>query len=72
MANFRGCECNHAWPGQILHIALPDGWDDMSNLPPEDERHAIKVLFQLLDDFTAEREAIQGDQATSRVSGNRT
>ncbi|MFE5740793.1 hypothetical protein [Streptomyces celluloflavus] len=68
----RGCECNHAWPGQILHIALPDGWDDMSNLPPEDERHAIKVLFQLLDDFTAEREAIQGDQATSRVSGNRT
>ncbi|MFE7666178.1 hypothetical protein, partial [Streptomyces celluloflavus] len=30
------------------------------------------VLFQLLDDFTAEREAIQGDQATSRGSGNRT
>ncbi|MGW7447613.1 hypothetical protein [Kitasatospora sp. NPDC054795] len=68
----RGCECSHAWPGQVLHIALPDGWDDISNLPPEDEKHAIKVLFQLLDDFAAEREALQADQATSQVSDNGT
>lgn len=30
--------------------------------PPEDEQHAIKVLFELLDEFTAEREAAQGAQ----------
>ncbi|WP_395295591.1 hypothetical protein ACF9IK_20255 [Kitasatospora hibisci] len=60
----RGRECSHAWPGQVLHIALPDGWDNISDLPPEDEKQAIKVLFQLLDDFTAEREATQGSQVT--------
>lgn len=60
----RGHECSHAWPGQVLHLALPDGWDNISDLPPEDEKQAIKVLFQLLDDFTAEREAMQGSQVT--------
>ncbi len=60
----RGRECSHAWPGQVLHIALPDGWANISDLPPEDEKQAIKVLFQLLDDFTAEREATQGSQMT--------
>ncbi|WP_331755917.1 hypothetical protein [Streptomyces sp. NBC_01643] len=58
----RGHDCNHAWPGQVLHIALPNGWDDIWNLPPEDEQRAIKVLFELLDDFAAEREAAQGAQ----------
>ncbi|MCC3768224.1 hypothetical protein [Streptomyces sp. UNOC14_S4] len=53
----RGQDCNHAWPGQVLHIALPDGWDDMWCLPPEDERRAIDVMFQLLDVFLAERES---------------
>ncbi|MEV0534924.1 hypothetical protein [Kitasatospora sp. NPDC050463] len=48
----------------MLHIALPDGWDRISDLPPDDEKQAIKVLFQLLDDFTAEREATQGSQVT--------
>ncbi|MFE7107289.1 hypothetical protein ACFU98_03510 [Streptomyces sp. NPDC057575] len=33
----RGRECNHAWPGQVLHIALPDGWDYMWDLPRDDE-----------------------------------
>ncbi|WP_406200198.1 hypothetical protein OH807_18810 [Kitasatospora sp. NBC_01560] len=56
----RGRDCNHAWPGQVLHLALPDGWDDISDLPSEDEKHAIKVLFQLLDDFIGEREAARG------------
>ncbi|WP_225804591.1 hypothetical protein [Streptomyces sp. NK15101] len=56
----RGRDCNHAWPGQVLHIALPHGWENVWNLPPEDEQHAIKALFELLDEFTAEREVAQG------------
>ncbi|MCG7523902.1 hypothetical protein MHW47_05515 [Streptomyces sp. OfavH-34-F] len=59
----RGRDCNHAWPGQVLHIAFSNGWDeDIWNLSREDERHAIKVLFELLDEFTAEHEAAQGAQ----------
>jgi len=58
----RGRDCSHAWAGQVLHIALPSGWDDIWNLPPEDEQRAIKVLFELLDEFAAEREAAQGAQ----------
>ncbi|MEZ0064380.1 hypothetical protein ABIA32_000358 [Streptacidiphilus sp. MAP12-20] len=53
----RGRSCNHGWPGQVLHIALPDGWDNIWKLPPDDEKHAIEVLFQLLDEFVTEREA---------------
>ncbi|MGK5639195.1 hypothetical protein ACSNOK_12945 [Streptomyces sp. URMC 126] len=56
----RGRDCQHAWPGQVLHIAFPGGWDDLWNLSPEDERHAIRVLFELLDAFAAEREAVRG------------
>ncbi|MBI0380254.1 hypothetical protein JBE27_29290 [Streptomyces albiflaviniger] len=56
----RGRDCNHAWPGQVLHIALPNGWDDIRILSPEDDRRAIKVLFELLDEFASEREATQG------------
>lgn len=52
----RGRDCNHAWPGQVLHIALPGGWENLWELPPEDERHAIKALFRLLDEFLALRE----------------
>ncbi|MEU4896076.1 hypothetical protein AB0B12_25415 [Streptomyces sp. NPDC044780] len=56
----RGHGCSHAWPGQVLHIALPNGWDNIWDLSPEDDRHAIKVLFELLDEFISEREAAQG------------
>ncbi|WP_307711180.1 hypothetical protein [Streptomyces sp. V1I6] len=42
------------WPGQVLHIALPDGWDSMWELSYEDEQRAITTLFQLLDQFAAE------------------
>jgi hypothetical protein len=52
----RSRDCNHAWPGQVLHIAIPGGWDSVWDLPPEDENQAIKVLFELLDEFAAERE----------------
>ncbi|MEU6214400.1 hypothetical protein ABZ891_31450 [Streptomyces sp. NPDC047023] len=52
-----------ATPGQVLHIALSHGWENIWDLPPEDEPRAIKVLFELLDDFLAEREAAVNTQA---------
>ncbi|MFI5953049.1 hypothetical protein [Cryptosporangium sp. NPDC051539] len=50
----RGKECNHAWPGVVLHLAFPDGW--ARDLPPDDDAHAVAVLFGLLDEFLAQRE----------------
>ncbi|RRR70217.1 hypothetical protein [Streptomyces sp. RP5T] len=52
----RGRECNHAWPGLVRHLALPDGWHHWQ-LSPEQEERVMAVLFALLDDFLAEREA---------------
>ncbi|MEU6556409.1 hypothetical protein ABZ915_40120 [Streptomyces sp. NPDC046915] len=46
---------NLVWEAQIRQIALPSrqaGWD----LTPEQEVHVLKVLFELLDKFLAERE----------------
>jgi hypothetical protein len=51
----RGQDCNHAWPGHVRHIALPDGWDHW-DLPPDQEKLVIDVLFGLLDEYLAERE----------------
>jgi hypothetical protein len=34
------------------------------NLTPECEAHAIEVLFQLLDEFLADRENNEDDQVT--------
>jgi hypothetical protein len=61
----RGKECNHAWPGQVLHLALPDGWGDSGNLSPEDDARAVEVLFCLLEEFLARREAV-GDAGPTR------
>jgi len=52
----RGEYCSHAWPGQVRHLALPDGWDGRG-LSEDQEQHVIRVLFELLDLFLAEREA---------------
>jgi hypothetical protein len=52
----RGEDCNHAWPGQVRHLALPSGWDG-DGLSADEEQHVIRVLFELLDQFLAEREA---------------
>ena len=52
----RSQHCNHAWPGQVRHLALPDGWDG-EGLSADQEQHVIRVLFELLDQFLAEREA---------------
>ncbi|WP_405577154.1 hypothetical protein [Streptomyces sp. NBC_01190] len=46
---------NFVWEAQIRRVAIPDrvgGWD----LPPEQEARVLKVLFELLDKFLAERE----------------
>ncbi|WP_369244307.1 hypothetical protein [Streptomyces sp. R41] len=52
----RGRDCNHGWHGQVRHLALPDGWDHWE-LPPDQEQHVIRVLFELLDEFLSDREA---------------
>ncbi|MFD8694280.1 hypothetical protein [Kitasatospora purpeofusca] len=64
LATRRGRDCNHGWPGQVLHIALPHGWENIWDLPPEDEQQAIKVLFELLDAFLAQRETTARIQAS--------
>jgi hypothetical protein len=58
----RGHDCNHAWHGQVRHIALPDGWDSW-DLPPSQEARVIEVLFDLLDEFLAERATAVREQA---------
>lgn len=60
----RGRDCNHGWWGQILHIALPHGWANIWDLPPEDEKQAIEVMFELLDAFLAERESTVSAQGS--------
>jgi hypothetical protein len=40
----------------VRHLALPDGWDGRG-LSEDQEQHVIRVLFELLDLFLAEREA---------------
>ncbi len=52
----RGQDCNHAWPGQVRHLALPDGWGS-EGLSADQEQHVIRVLFELLDQFLVDREA---------------
>ncbi|WP_392751174.1 hypothetical protein [Streptomyces sp. LN590] len=59
-------DCNHGWSGLVRHIALPEGWG--AKLTPDQEERTIKVLFELLDEFLAERDAVKeqtawGDQA---------
>jgi hypothetical protein len=40
----------------VRHIALPDGWERWE-LTREEETKVIEVLFTLLDEFLAAREA---------------
>jgi hypothetical protein len=41
----------------VRHIALLAGWDERE-LTPEDESRVIEILFELLDEFLAERERL--------------
>ncbi|MFC9659410.1 hypothetical protein ACFVJ5_04155 [Nocardia sp. NPDC127606] len=45
------------WPGLVKQIALPE-WDFVTDLSPEQEIYTLEVLFDLLDRFLAEREAV--------------
>ncbi|MFI6867598.1 hypothetical protein [Nocardia sp. NPDC050406] len=49
-------ESNFAWSSVIKQIALPD-WDFVTDLSPEQELRVLDVLFDLLDQFLAERES---------------
>ncbi|WP_246235988.1 hypothetical protein [Streptomyces boluensis] len=59
----RGRSCNHTWQGQVRHLALPEGWDSWE-LPADQEQQVIRVLFELLDQFLAERELAEREGAT--------
>ncbi|TYC66547.1 hypothetical protein EH183_41875 [Streptomyces sp. CB01881] len=54
MANFQ-VSGNLVWEAQIRQVALP-GWEGGWDLTPEQEAHVLKVLFELLDTFLAERD----------------
>jgi hypothetical protein len=51
-----GQTCNHGWSGHVRHIALPNGWDHW-DLSQEQGQLVIDALFDLLDEYLAEREA---------------
>lgn len=57
----RGQECSLAWHGQVRLIAYPTA-GIRGDLTPEEESRIIEVLFELLDEFLAERERL-GAQA---------
>lgn len=54
MANYE-VSGNLVWEAQIRQIALP-GWEGGWDLTAELEQRVLKVLFELLDKFLAERE----------------
>jgi hypothetical protein len=45
-----------AWTSIVLQIAFPDQDLYSDALPPEQDAHALSVLFELLDEYLAERE----------------
>jgi hypothetical protein len=47
---------NLVWEAQIRQIAIPD-WKGALDLTPEQETYVLKVLFDLFDEFLAERES---------------
>ncbi len=46
---------NFVWEAQIQQIAIPS-WQGGRDLSPDQEAYVLKVLFELLDTFLAERE----------------
>ncbi len=57
LANHLRRHSSFAWPGLVEQIALPE-WDFVTDLNPEQEIRTLEVLFDLLDRFLAEREAV--------------
>ncbi|MER5782973.1 hypothetical protein ABT104_14800 [Streptomyces mobaraensis] len=62
---------NLVWSAQIRQIALP-GWDGGLDLTHEQETRVLRVLFELLDAFLAEREDAESDSsgAGAAATGN--
>lgn len=57
LANHLRRQSSFVWSGVIKQIALPE-WDFVTDLTPEQETHIIDVLFDLLDRYLAECEAV--------------
>ncbi|GAA3884478.1 hypothetical protein GCM10022243_56550 [Saccharothrix violaceirubra] len=57
LAANHGIEGPVVWWEQLHRIALPDRPADDTPLTPEQEKVVLKLLFELLDAFLAEREA---------------
>ncbi|YCK42919.1 hypothetical protein ACNF49_25075 [Actinomadura sp. ATCC 39365] len=66
----RARDCNHGWHGQVRHIALPDGWKHWE-LAHDEEAQVIEVLFTLLDEFLAAREASDASGAQTDAETGR-
>ena len=62
-----GRECNHGWNGKVRHLALGDV-QNLWELSAEQDQLVIKVLFELLDQFLAEREAKVATTGQERCS----
>ncbi|QWF85040.1 hypothetical protein HUW46_08493 [Amycolatopsis sp. CA-230715] len=56
MANYE-VGANLVWAGQVMQIAKP-GWQGEQDFTYEEEERLLKVLFELLDEFLAERERL--------------
>ncbi|MCA2208793.1 hypothetical protein [Nocardia rosealba] len=54
LANHLRRESSLCWSGLVTQIALP-ARDDETDLSPEQELRVVEVLFDLLDQFLAER-----------------
>ncbi|MFK0173560.1 hypothetical protein ACIQU5_32735 [Streptomyces sp. NPDC090306] len=53
---------NLVWEAQVRQVALPAAQQGYRDLTPEEEAHVLKVLFELLDRFRAEREGTAPEQ----------
>ncbi|HEX2145787.1 MAG TPA: hypothetical protein VHG10_14905 [Glycomyces sp.] len=51
-----GHSSNLVWTSIVLQIAFPGEDLQPGTLPPEQDEHALSLLFALLDEFLAERD----------------
>ncbi|MCC2322144.1 hypothetical protein [Cellulomonas xiejunii] len=56
---------SQGWPGVLMHIVFPGQSVSWSQLTPEQDRHAVTVLFELLDAFLADKELNAGRDPSS-------
>ncbi len=60
---------NLAWSGLVLHLAFPGGWPGLRERLADPEQNAVAVvtLFELLDEFLAERAQPDGPATLMRT-----